>query len=46
LGLYDFASTQWYHDHAMDITGPNVYAGLAGFYLLTDDLDDEPSAAE
>lgn len=35
----DFASTQWYHDHAMDITGPNVYAGLAGFYLLTDDRE-------
>lgn len=35
----DFATTQWYHDHAMDITGPNVYAGLAGFYLLTDDLE-------
>ena len=37
----DFASTQWYHDHAMDITGPNVYAGLAGFYLLTDDAEEQ-----
>ena len=35
----DFASTQWYHDHAMDITGPNVFPGLAGFYLLTDDRE-------
>ncbi len=35
----DFTSTQWYHDHAMDITGENVYMGLAGFYLLTDNLE-------
>jgi FtsP/CotA-like multicopper oxidase with cupredoxin domain len=32
-------STLWYHDHATDITGPNVYRGLAGFYLVTDDLE-------
>ncbi|MFQ5989645.1 MAG: multicopper oxidase family protein [Candidatus Methylomirabilales bacterium] len=37
----EFASTQWYHDHAMDITGENVYRGLAGFYLLTDDLEED-----
>jgi FtsP/CotA-like multicopper oxidase with cupredoxin domain len=36
----DFTSTQWYHDHAVDITGPNVWAGLAGFYLLTDALEE------
>ncbi|MGE5521119.1 MAG: multicopper oxidase family protein, partial [Candidatus Dadabacteria bacterium] len=30
------AATLWYHDHAMGITRLNVYAGLAGFYLLTD----------
>lgn len=30
------AATIWYHDHAMGITRLNVYAGLAGFYLLTD----------
>ena len=24
----------WYHDHAMDMTSKNVYAGLAGVYLL------------
>src|SRR2546425_2612490 len=35
----DFASTQWYHDHMMDITGQNVYMGLAGFYLLKDELE-------
>jgi FtsP/CotA-like multicopper oxidase with cupredoxin domain len=32
-------STTWYHDHAMDITGFNVCHGLAGFYLMTDDLE-------
>lgn len=30
------AATLWYHDHALGITRLNVYAGLAGFYLLTD----------
>jgi len=36
----DNPSTLWYHDHAMDTTGPNVYHGLAGFYLMTDDVED------
>ncbi|MGW4032290.1 multicopper oxidase family protein [Streptomyces sp. NPDC004838] len=27
-------STFWFHDHAMGVTRLNVYAGLAGFYLL------------
>ena len=31
--------TLWYHDHAMDTTGANVVKGLAGFYLLFDELD-------
>lgn len=26
--------TLWYHDHAIGVTENNVYAGLAGFYLL------------
>jgi spore coat protein A, manganese oxidase len=30
------ASTLWYHDHALGITRLNVYAGLAGFYLIRD----------
>ena len=33
------ATTLWYHDHAMGITRLNVYAGLAGFYLLRDQYD-------
>jgi spore coat protein A, manganese oxidase len=32
-------TTLWYHDHAMGITRLNVYAGLAGFYLLRDSND-------
>lgn len=31
------AATLWYHDHALGITRLNVYAGLAGFYLLRDE---------
>ncbi|HEY1115827.1 MAG TPA: multicopper oxidase domain-containing protein [Chitinophagaceae bacterium] len=31
------AATIWYHDHALGITRLNVYAGLAGFYVMTDD---------
>jgi spore coat protein A, manganese oxidase len=30
------AATMWYHDHAMDVTRLNVYAGLAGCYFLRD----------
>ncbi|MEZ4658898.1 MAG: multicopper oxidase domain-containing protein [Caldilineaceae bacterium] len=34
------AATLWYHDHALGITRLNVYAGLAGFYLLRDDNEE------
>lgn len=27
-------ATLWFHDHALGVTRLNVYAGLAGFYLL------------
>ena len=30
------ATTLWYHDHALGITRLNVYAGLAGLYLIRD----------
>jgi spore coat protein A len=33
------ASTLWYHDHALGITRLNVYAGLAGFYLVRDEAE-------
>jgi spore coat protein A len=32
--------TMWYHDHALGITRLNVYAGLAGFFLLRDPAED------
>ena len=31
--------TLWYHDHRIDFTGPNVYKGLTGLYLLFDEID-------
>jgi len=34
------SATLWYHDHALGITRLNVYAGLAGFYLLRDDNEE------
>lgn len=33
------AGTLWYHDHALGITRLNVYAGMAGFYFVRDDID-------
>ncbi|WP_431807795.1 multicopper oxidase family protein [Lysinibacillus sphaericus] len=33
-------TTLWYHDHAMALTRLNVYAGLAGFYLLRDSIEE------
>ncbi|WP_283138866.1 multicopper oxidase family protein [Rhizohabitans arisaemae] len=37
------ATTMWYHDHTLGITRLNVYAGLAGFYLLRGGADDLPA---
>jgi len=37
LGL----GTLWYHDHRMEFTSPNVYRGLAGFYLIFDEYDSD-----
>ncbi|MGX5693451.1 multicopper oxidase family protein [Dermacoccus abyssi] len=34
------ARTLWYHDHAMAVTRFNVHAGLAGFYLIRDEVED------
>jgi FtsP/CotA-like multicopper oxidase with cupredoxin domain len=31
--------TLWYHDHADETTGSNVYSGMAGIYLLFDEID-------
>lgn len=35
------ATTLWYHDHALGITRLNIYAGLAGMYIIHD--EDEES---
>lgn len=35
------AATLWYHDHTMDLTGPNVYAGMAGAFVLRDPAEDD-----
>ncbi|MFE9969572.1 multicopper oxidase family protein [Streptomyces hirsutus] len=34
------AATLWYHDHRMDFTGPQVWRGLAGLYLVHDEEED------
>ncbi|MER1999953.1 MAG: multicopper oxidase, partial [Lysinibacillus sp.] len=34
-------TTMWYHDHTMGLTRLNVVAGLAGFYLLRDAVEDK-----
>lgn len=33
------AGLTWYHDHALGITRLNVYAGGAGGYIITDDIE-------
>jgi FtsP/CotA-like multicopper oxidase with cupredoxin domain len=37
---YQRPATMWYHDHALHATSKHVYRGLAGFYLLTDEVED------
>ncbi|HKQ97588.1 MAG TPA: multicopper oxidase domain-containing protein, partial [Candidatus Polarisedimenticolia bacterium] len=44
LAVYRYPNRQepalvWFHDHALGATRLNVYAGLAGGYLLTDPAD-------
>lgn len=33
------AATLWYHDHLKEESAPHVWYGLAGFYLISDDLE-------
>jgi FtsP/CotA-like multicopper oxidase with cupredoxin domain len=35
----EITNTMWYHDHREEFTAANVYKGLAGFYLVFDQLD-------
>ncbi|GII96134.1 multicopper oxidase family protein [Sinosporangium siamense] len=37
------AATLWFHDHVLGMTRINVYAGLAGFYLLRGGRGDLPA---
>ncbi|MEK2479289.1 multicopper oxidase family protein [Streptomyces noursei] len=34
------AATLWYHDHRMDFSAPQVWRGLAGFFLVGDEEED------
>ncbi|MGX1506934.1 UNVERIFIED_CONTAM: spore coat protein A [Streptomyces graminofaciens] len=36
----ELSSMLWYHDHGMGMTSLNVYAGLAGLYLVRDPADE------
>jgi spore coat protein A, manganese oxidase len=43
--VYAYSSRQqatmlWYHDHAMGINRLNIYAGLAGLYLIRDSFEE------
>jgi spore coat protein A len=43
--LYEYPNAQlpatlWYHDHALGITRLNVYMGLAGFYIIRDNVEE------
>lgn len=37
---HERSSMLWYHDHGMGMTSLNVYAGLAGLYLIRDPADE------
>jgi spore coat protein A len=39
------AATIWYHDHALGVTRLNVYAGMAGYYLITDNNETDLQTA-
>jgi FtsP/CotA-like multicopper oxidase with cupredoxin domain len=46
--IYRYPNTQegapiWFHDHTLGATRLNVYAGLAGAYLITDPANDPPN---
>jgi spore coat protein A, manganese oxidase len=35
------AATLWYHDHRMDFTGPQVWRGLFGFYIIREPTEEK-----
>jgi FtsP/CotA-like multicopper oxidase with cupredoxin domain len=38
-GAPERAAFQWYHDHRLERTAPNVWRGLAGMMIIDDELD-------
>lgn len=38
--IHNRAGTYWYHPHPHGLTGPQVYGGLAGLFLVSDDEED------
>lgn len=38
-GRPERAATQWYHDHRLDHTARNIWCGLAGMWIVDDELD-------
>jgi FtsP/CotA-like multicopper oxidase with cupredoxin domain len=40
LGNNQNARTLWYHDHTEHLTAKHLYKGLAGFYLIGDEFED------
>jgi spore coat protein A len=39
-GRPERGSFQWYHDHRLDRTAPHSWKGLAGMWIVDDELDD------
>jgi FtsP/CotA-like multicopper oxidase with cupredoxin domain len=39
-GRPERAAFQWYHDHRLDRTAPNIWRGLAGMWIVEDELDE------
>ena len=38
-GAPERAAFQWYHDHRLDNTARNVWRGLAGMWIIDDEVD-------
>jgi spore coat protein A len=38
-GAPERAAFQWYHDHRLDRTAPNIWRGLAGMWIIDDEFD-------
>ncbi len=38
-GAPERAAFQWYHDHRLERTAPNVWRGLAGMWIIDDEVD-------